>query len=297
MSNFCLQRIPKKIAQVWVDVAEALDLPPISTYASTVTFNVRFSGIPTCLEDLSVFFNSIGLVDEEWFYVVSAGIDLESGSIINIVERLKAGDNVDDCLLELSEIINRLTVILERMYEKCDPYKFFHEIRRFFSGWLNDPQLDGKGLCYELERGDVYFNLAGGSAAQTATIQLIDILLSIKHEHQADTDTFLEGKLKLPYFKEMRSYMPLSHRSYLEECEVFFGQLQVKESIMNSVNYKACLAALSAFRNFHIIMVTRYIVSQKSKSKSSEPVFGTGGSNPIPFLKQFRNDTLERMNN
>jgi indoleamine 2,3-dioxygenase len=289
-----LQKLPRKIAQVWVDTSRALDLPPISTYASTVTFNVQSRNFHNSLEDLHVIFNSSGLKDEEWFYVVSAGIDMESRSIIEIAEGLKCGKSVDEGLLELSLIIRRLTTVLKRMYEKCEPGTFYHRIRRYFAGWLNDPQLEGNGLLYELDSGDVYFNLAGGSAAQTATIQLIDILLDVTHEHQSKEAAFLEGKMKMSYCKEMRSYMPVSHRRYLIESEVFFTAAHIKEPIKNSPNYSECIKSLSDFRNEHIIMVTRYIVSQAGKS--GQTAYGTGGSNPIPFLKQFRRDTNERLN-
>ena len=281
---------------MWVDAARALDLPPISTYASTVTFNVNFKHNPKCLDELGVVFNSTGSKDEEWFYVVSAGIDFESEAVIKIAERMKWSlENVDECLSELNLIIKRLTGVLNRMYEQCDPKVFYHEVRRYFAGWLNDPLLDGHGLVYELDSGDVYFNLAGGSAAQTATIQLIDIMLSIDHDHQSNQETFLEGKMKKSYSREMRSYMPKSHRAYLAECEEFFSRSEVRNVIETSPAFQECIKSLADFRNDHIIMVARYIVSQAAKSKQT--AYGTGGSNPIPFLKQFRDDTNEKLQN
>ena len=179
------------------------------------------------------------------------------------------------------------------MYEKCEPRAFYHEIRRFFAGWLNDTDLDVKGLLYELDSGDVYFNLAGGSAAQTATIQLIDLILAVSHDNLETKEAIVSDKMKLPYLKEMRSYMPKAHRSYLEDCDAYFSQPKVRKAIETSQNYSNCVKSLVEFRNSHIIMVTRYIVSQAAKSQQS--ALGTGGSNPVPFLKQFRNDTLHKL--
>lgn len=271
-------------------------MPPISTYASTVLFNLHFNGQPECLDDLSVVFTSTGLDDEKWFYLVSAGIELEGTRVIGIAEELMSGHDgkIDFCLSELDGVIVNLTSILKRMYERCNPFLFYHEIRRFFAGWLNDCELDGNGLVYELESGDAYFNIAGGSAAQSPTIQLIDILLNIAHSQTANEETLLAGQMKNNnYLKEMRSYMPLAHRKYLERCEVFFSQTQVFERIRASPNYAGCVRSLAEFRSAHIIMVTRYIVNPAIKSQGS--TLGTGGSNPIPLLKQLRDETLKNI--
>lgn len=283
--------MPKKIAQVWVDAAEALDLPPVSTYASTVLFNWTFTSPPKDLDDLKIRFTSTGLVDEEWFYLVSAGIDMRSPRILEIVDRITAG-KIDETLPDLASVINELTRVLERMYEKCKSDAFYNQIRRYFAGWLNDPDLGECGLEYELEGGNRFFKLAGGSAAQTATIQLLDIILSIVHEG-GNEGTFQHGAKRIPYLREMRSYMPKAHREYLQRAEEIFATPELRMKIDNSPSFKSCVEALIAFRNAHIIMVTRYIINPSSKSH--QKALGTGGSNPLPFLKQIRNDTSNKL--
>lgn len=274
-----------------MDAAKALDLPPVSTYASTVLFNWTFENSPKEIDDLKIRFTSTGLVDEEWFYLVSAGIDLRSPRILDIVERIKK-DEIDSSLADLTNVIKELTGVLNRMYENCQPELFYNQIRKYFAGWLNDPDLGECGLEYELEGGNRFFKLAGGSAAQTATIQLVDMILGVDHEGGKE-GSFQHGTKRISYLREMRSYMPKAHREYLLWAEELFASEYLRSKIEQSPSFKSCLKALIEFRNAHIIMVSRYIINPSAKTHQN--ALGTGGSNPLPFLKQIRDDTSNKL--
>ncbi len=107
--------------------------------------------------------------------------------------------------------------------------------------------------------------------------------------------------------------MPRGHRQFLEDMskianirEYVISQMQ-DTPLQNT--YNSCLRELTAYRNKHVQIVSRYIVvpsraasrlpSQESNCLASEnaPVkdtaFGTGGTAPVKFLKQVRNETQE----
>lgn len=191
---------------------------------------------------------------------------------------------------ELALQIDELSLVLNRMYERCGPKIFTFKIRRFFEGWLHE------GMKYELERDKmVLLKLAGGSAAQNPTIQLLDIFLGINHGEMMikgydEHDPQLSG-CPMNYLRAMRTYMPHEHRFYLDSLET---KVKSKPESMNLFKmtgaYKKCVESLVKFRNEHIKMVARYVVSQRPSS------WGTGGSNPLPFLKKCRDETIESSN-
>lgn len=283
--------MPAKIAGVWIESAKLLGLPPISTYSSSVLFNTKSiqSTRPTNPEDFEILFTFTGTEDEKWFYAVSAGVDVLSGELIGIVEGGQLED--EDVGMRISEIIDKITSVIDRMYEKCRPDVFFNRIRRYFSGWFNDPRFSkAGGLEYEISKDEsIILNLAGGSAAQNPTIQLLDILLNVNHENESEYTTLcdIEGVngccpvVTGSYLKAMRDYMPREHREFLSMIERD-NNLRLKGS---AKGYSECIKSLINFRSQHIKMVTRYIICQNTQAK------GTGGSNPIPFLKRLRDDT------
>lgn len=63
--------------------------------------------------------------------------------------------------------------------ERCDPYVFYKKLRQILSGWNNNPVVPD-GIIYE-GVSDEPKKYNGGSAAQSSTIQAIDIALGIRH--------------------------------------------------------------------------------------------------------------------
>jgi indoleamine 2,3-dioxygenase len=107
--------------------------------------------------------------------------------------------------------------------------------------------------------------------------------------------------------------MPGSHRSFLQHIESVANiRDYVKASACTEVTaaYNLAVARLTAFRDVHIQIVTRYIIIPSRKSspaqsgglniavastnkKSSDGLSGTGGTELLPFLKQSRDETKE----
>jgi indoleamine 2,3-dioxygenase len=104
----------------------------------------------------------------------------------------------------------------------------------------------------------------------------------------------------------MRLYMPQGHRDFLSavERELNIGTFvrgQVRKESLRSA-FSACLNALERFRNVHIQMVTKYVIipakkgrgtyEQTTSSVSIAGANGTGGTQPIEFLKSVRDDVI-----
>lgn len=122
----------------------------------------------------------------------------------------------------------------------------------------------------------------------------------------------------------MRQYMPGPHRLFLQHISEIanirgYVVSHPEESSLQAA-YNQCLEGLVAFRDKHVQLVSRYIViqsraaqrSQKSMVASTslgaaqqykEPTqnvikqaaLGTGGTSPVVFLKQVRDETRESL--
>lgn len=285
-----------------------MGVPPVATYAATVLFNFKENGRELNEpEDFEIEFTFTGTEDEKWFYAVSASIDVQSERIISCAERIfevegnsvqfnEIGNEIGN---EIAKCIEEMTRKMNKMYEKCRPEVFYDQVRKYLSGWLNDPKLPD-GLIYDLGGNEsLKMKLAGGSAAQNPTIQLLDILLGVKHKEDSE-DLMISGSgssssacPRMNYLGAMRTYMPREHCEYLNNLELKMTNGSIFEKFKSCASYASCVKSLTNFRCEHIKMVTRYIICQ---NKSGGLPLGTGGSNPIQFLKKCRQETENCLN-
>ena len=117
--------------------------------------------------------------------------------------------------------------------------------------------------------------------------------------------------------------MPGCHRRFLKELSKTANIRQYVTSHPEDCTlqgaYNACLEKLSAYRNKHLQVVSRYLVVPSASRTATrlalpqtEPgtagritstdgapatnvLLGTGGTAPVDFLKQVRNETQERL--
>lgn len=187
--------------------------------------------------------------------------------------------------------IMALSAVLDRMYENCLPQSFYKRVRPYFAGWTNDTAMP-EGLHYGPgSPGEFY---SGASAGQSPIFHVLDIALGIVHpEHPQDEETQAKAtKVGVPgaFIREMRKYMLREHRECIEHLEDRLTiRTYVKANQENSPlrhAYNECVSALETFRSTHIRMVSFYIVAQAAKENKESQ--GTGGSNPIPLLKDLR---------
>ena len=334
------ERVPQSISVPLLEVSERLELPPVATYAAVCLWNFKPLFVDEKidnLENLASLSTFTGSMDESWFYLVSVAIEARGAPILPLMLTAMVAVRQDDiktvtaCLCAFAERLTDLTNILQRMHESCDPTVFYHRIRPFLAGSKNMAEAGlPHGVLYEDGSGTEEFRqYSGGSNAQSSLIQFFDIALGIEHrptgsqQHRSNNSS--ENKAEEPparnnFIREMRTYMPGPHARFLADVSQVANIRQYVEQRQDrslSLAYDACLAMLSSFRDKHIAIVTRYIITPsrevRARSRSRSPELartrnniavasrktqgegqkGTGGTALIPFLKQARDETGE----
>lgn len=327
------QRIPPQLTAPLFEVCERLEVPPVATYAGVCLWNYKpiFPDEPADdLDNLASLNTYTGSLDEQWFYLVSVAIEARGGpsipTMLQAIAAARVGNAgvVTECLQSLAEILDEVCALLERVYEHCDPYVFYHRIRPYLAGSksMGDAGLP-HGLLYDDGGGNAeYRQYGGGSNAQSSLIQFFDIVLGVEHRPTGERkEDAAEGDVqpRHGFIQEMRAYMPGPHRRFLEHVgsvanirEFVDGRRSDKGLCLA---YDACLSMLRALRDKHIQIVSRYIIiqsreAQRTRSaspktpramnlanvrrdKSDKKLRGTGGTALIPFLKQARDETGE----
>ncbi len=269
--------IPKNLAIPWIKTAEKLKRKPIVSHASCVLNNwyKLDTDLPFELNNLSTVIQFQGSIDESWFYLVTAKIEQRGGEAIEAaIEAILATSKNDDetVLYCLEKILNTLELILidlVRIREFCDPYIFYQRVRPFLASFEN---VNFQGLNIEPQ------NFHGGSAAQSSLIQMFDAFFGIHHNNS--------------FLLEMRNYMPPLHVDFLKF-------IQFKSNIKNYCHrtkplnevYMQCVSALKLFRMEHLKIVAEYILGQSKKTGPGDK--GTGGTNPMFFLKEITKNTKQ----
>ena len=317
----------------------------MATYAAENLWNYRLidpkgpRDNPDNIEALNSF---TGSKDEAWFFALPTVIEARGAPIIPLALetfRLVSINNANAVVNNLREWtghIHALSSLLPRLYENCDPDYFYNTIRPFLAGTTSAELPDG--ILYEIEdgRGSLQ-KLAGPTAAQSPLFHFMDLALGVEHHPlgvsynrgERREETFLEvdnpslalalSTLLLTCKQKMRSYMAKPHRRFLAHIH---SMANIREFVYASLEqvalteaYNECLAALAAYRNKHIQIVSRYIVipsraasrkeipetelgtagrvlkDDNAKAQKESVALGTGGTAPVEFLKQVRNDT------
>lgn len=344
------ERVPPPITIPFMATCKYLELPPVATYAGLCLWNWKpiFDSEDTdTLANLDTIDTFTGSLDEKWFYLISIAIEARAGPIIPLmlkaIEAADEGDRalVTECLRSFAERLEELRVMLGRMYDQCDPHVFYNRIRPFLAGSKNmaDAGLPN-GVIFD-NGGPInkqrYVQYSGGSNAQSSIIQFFDLVLSVEHRPTGTTKALetadLSKKATAPsssFIHEMRKYMPGPHARFLEQVSrvanirSFVQEHKYDRAL--GLAFDACLAMLSAFRDKHIQIVSRYIIIQSNAAKKREErekseqknspqekskkinlahrskdskdekkeLVGTGGTSLVSFLRQARDETGEQ---
>ncbi|KAJ1724864.1 tryptophan 2,3- dioxygenase [Coemansia erecta] len=248
--------LPASVSIPWVSTAEYLQLNPVVCCAAVCHWNWQIldpnAKDPMDIDNLGTLYTFSGSMDESWFYLVTTAMEAKSARGINAILDAIIGveeDNHSRVTRALNEIAHSLrdaNNLLERMYERCDPYVFYWKIREFLAGWENMAEAGlPYGVLYEGVDDTDTFSLdnwqslirrfrkyAGGSAAQTPLLQAFDIALGIKHyptgekglQSSVDDARNRLQRRGVPepptansYLVRMRDYMPGGHRRFLED--------------------------------------------------------------------------------
>lgn len=130
------------------------------------------------------------------------------------------------------------------------------------------------------------------SPGQSPLIHALDIALGVVHY---STNAAHDGKSVFVY--TMREYMMAPHRDFIEFLTTAPSIRDFCASDADLVEaFNKCLVELKAFRDAHIKMVTRYIIIPSGRvGDVVDGVRGTGGTDLMPFLKQMRDETAEKV--
>ncbi|KAL4785285.1 Indoleamine 2,3-dioxygenase [Aspergillus varians] len=331
--------LPPAISVPFLEVSGHLELPPCATYAALNLWNFSTTSPDadlTCVDNLSVTLSLTGTKDEEWFFMISVAMEARGAQVIQLmldtIQAVAVGDNqrIAASLNQISEGFHELARILERMYEKCRPAIFFHQLRPYLAGSKNMSSAGlPSGLFFDLGEGKgEWRQYSGGSNAQSSLIQTFDIFLGVEHSAMGSPTKAELPKSqppgKTPYIQEMRNYMPGPHRRFLEmltrSANIRHFAMGCKLGSPARDAYNSAVMSLGSFRDKHIQIVTRYIIMaarlpppdeaparlnlatttytqmKNSNGKVSMGFSGTGGTDLIPFLKQTRDATKAAAN-
>jgi len=269
--------IPKQIAIPWVTIAKELKRLPIITHSALSLQNWRLKNAnqPLCPENLTTQISFTGTPTETWFFNATTNIEKIGAKAIPLLLEstyLANKENYDQAIPLLEQVLpicKKLFNALKRMYEECDPSIFFHELRPFFDSFVN---VRYTGTTPEIR------SYPGGSAAQSSLLQFFDMVLGVEYGNNPSR-TFL---------LEMRDFMPFPHKTFLNFIEKEFNlkAARKKDKAINEL-CNELVQFLIDFRNEHLKMVSQYIV--RPAQKSQKGTTGTGGTNPLIFLKDVRN--------
>ncbi len=173
----------------FIAVSEHLEIPPVATYAAQNLWNYRPLNPSRSIDDpenfcaLTTFTDS---PDESWFFAIPAAIEARGAPIIPLtLDAICAAssntpEEVTRCLQKIRAHIDALTSLLPRMYERCNPYYFFNEIRPFLAG-TTSAELPN-GVFYEQENGTGSHRIhQGPTAAQSSLFHFLDVAFGVRH--------------------------------------------------------------------------------------------------------------------
>jgi indoleamine 2,3-dioxygenase len=271
--------IPAQIARPLCAVARRLDRPPIVGFASLNLYNWRkiVPDEPVSIDNATTLVQFLGGADEDWFFVVTLGVELAGAPMLPCVAAAVEASRCDDVagvtrnLDALAQIMPAVQAALARMREWCDPHVFYRRVRPYVAGWP-EPGAVYQGVS---DAPVVYF---GGSAGQSALIQSLDALLGIEH-------TAASG-----YLKKIRAYMPVGHRRFV--CDVEMSS-QVRAVCVRSGGqaahaYDDVVQQVDKFRRMHMGLAMDYITKPSGRSAGEQ---GTGGTDFVDFLRDARMTT------
>ena len=286
------------------------------TYAAACLWNFHCSGDDfSNIDSLKTLVSFTGTESESWFILISVAIEAKAAGLIHAMMgaldavKTRDFDVISHALEDLCAYIQSAGIVLERLYEKCEPMAFYHHIRPFLAGakGMEDAGLP-RGVFYDEGEGrGEWRQLRGGSNGQSSLLQFFDVILGVDHSTHGSTG-------KKSYHDEAREYMPGGHRRFLAHAaclgSLYELAMRVPMSPAQRLMRESFIAAREMLHNFrckHIKIVTRYIIlpskqpwngtrhnlaEATSASGGKGRPTGTGGTRLVPFLKQARDDTI-----
>ncbi|KAI8373087.1 Indoleamine 2,3-dioxygenase [Radiomyces spectabilis] len=231
------ETLPATLAVPWTGISNYLGLCPVVCHAAVDLWNYRLLDAdgPIDLSNLAALTTYSGSLDEAWFYLITTAIESAGAcclpAILSVIEHINDCnyDGIKSNLETMYGALVKMNEILQRMYEKCDPYVFYWKIRPYLAGWENMAEAGLPfGLVYEgvdhlwsaetdeyadmshLTEGQrilrQYRRYAGGSAAQSSLIAALDVAFGVEHYPTGEKPSVM--KLDNPLPKDRYTRLP-----------------------------------------------------------------------------------------
>ncbi|KAG0260200.1 hypothetical protein BG011_002077 [Mortierella polycephala] len=342
------QSIPEPLAVPWQAIADVIDIPPVLSYAGNNLWNWKLKDLNGSYdpENLIALSTMTGTSDEDWFDIISVAVEIEGGSALQpLLEAMQAvrADGLQEVTDKLKIALPRLERVgklLARMFENCEPAVFYWKIRKFLSGSENMAALGlPNGLEYKGVNNNERKHYMGATAGQSSLFPALDIIFGIEHYNASSDNNNSKNKAPNALLVKMREFMPGSHRGLLDHLAKVANlrpyilsksgpdSKSASEAVKElAAAFDACVHQIKLFRDTHIQVVTRYIMTQarrgppegwedyrvktdklqrpvavangsgvdkaqKGEEEDEPAIQGTGGSDLMPFLKNNRDDT------
>ncbi|CAH8493444.1 unnamed protein product [Dicrocoelium dendriticum] len=295
--------LPTQLAVPLVESSRRLGLAATITHQDVVLGNCRYMGaknlpecihIPTNHDSWKPFIEATGLI--EIAFAPAPKLMLTAISSQNSLDC----DQISDCLLQLSDVVQEMTASLKSFYGYLRPEGFYMDIRPLLCSWSGGT--NGQGLVYEgvpltaskqnhlqcpgSEPKWLRLQTIGASAAQSICLQALDAFLQIVHD-----------PVDQQFFHSNRECMIVEHRRFLEDLAKYsrIGEIgKTTDDVRLRMNYESLTSAMRKFRLAHLSLVDKFIMKpaseQPAKVKSLEST-GTGGQSLNEFLQRVRNHT------
>lgn len=198
-------------------------------------------------------------------------IERLGGPILKSMYEIIHSNNVIENLNIIKNQIKKITSVLNRMKEKCNPSVFYNVLRPYLSGWTDKEIFPNGGIVYEGVSFDPE-RYVGGSGAQSSLIQAIDIFFGVTHKSE--------------YFTMIRKYMPYDHQQFLSWLE---NNSKICESEDNEIKVlvEDCISEIKKFRLCHRKLISNYILGFIEDSNA----VGSGGTQLVSFIDKAIEET------
>lgn len=168
-------------------------MQPIASYAALNLWNWQPLTDNPQLEEPEMSQSRItftGTEDESWFFTISNAMEARAAPLIramlNAIEAVEHDDfgTVIQGLRFLEHTLLGIAMLLDRMEEHCNAQTFYHNIRPWLAGSLNEKL--PRGVFYDESDGrGTWRRYRGGSNGQSSLVQFLDAVLSVDHDKTA----------------------------------------------------------------------------------------------------------------
>ncbi len=281
------EALPACLARPFVALTEAVGVVPMLTYTDYVLDNWAIDAAQSrvSFENVRALRTFTGDPMEEWFIRIHIAIEAMAGeALAALVDLIDAANSKDTagCIGELGKVAivwRDIDALFSRLAEGCSAEFFFHHLRLYWHGWMNNEALPS-GMIYE---GVARFDgkpqqFRGVAGSQSAILCAMDTVLGVHHEDNQLTR----------YLTELDAYRMPSHRRFLadlaqQQDAIAFVSGNASGSITDAVD--ECRHAIAAFRSRHLEYAASYIHGQHKDRLGNDPNTGSGG---VSFMRQLK---------